>query len=72
MAISSAVRRFLVRSRNEALILERRGSDTAWDPAALAPGGWADARHFLSAGYPRTYTQSSFLAGTWQVLQSVE
>ena len=29
------------------------------------------ARHFLRAGYPRTYTQSSFLAGMWHVLQSV-
>src|SRR6516162_3074055 len=29
------------------------------------------APHFLSTGYPRTYTQSSFFAGTWHVLQSV-
>ena len=29
------------------------------------------ARHLLRAGYPRTYTQSSFRAGMWHVLQSV-
>ena len=35
------------------------------------PMGERPISHFASAGYPRTYTQSSFLAGMWHVLQSV-
>src|SRR5262249_689343 len=75
MAISSGVRRFLVQLRNEALVFDPQQLNTDWDFAIWAmirvPDDWNFARHFLSTGYPRTYTQSSFFAGTWHVLQSV-
>jgi hypothetical protein len=75
MAISSGVRRFLVQLRNEALIFDPQEFNTDWDFAIRAMIRVSEdkdsARHLLRAGYPRTYTQSSFLAGMWHVLQSV-
>ena len=59
----------------EALIFDPQEFNTDWDFAIRAmirvPDDQNYARYFLSTGYPRMYTQSSFFAGTWHVLQSV-